>query len=145
MKLKIKKIAGLTLLLILSFQSVKAQLFQTRAAIINEFGNDYTTGLTDDGETKYITYEKTLNTKVSGSFTQTRVFYFTTLDGGTEFCFMWKIIDPSSETNSNVAFYKSKYVEVDYMQWKDYEKSVIYDIVVKDGLCIISAWFDNTK
>jgi hypothetical protein len=67
------------------------------------------------------------------------------LDDGSEICYLWKIIEPSSETNSNVAHYKSKFVETDYMQWKDYERNIIYDIVVKDGICIITAWWDNKK
>ena len=144
MKSKIKLILGLTFLLCLCSQSIKAQIFQTRAEIIKDKGYGYTAGVADDG-TKYIYYENELNTNASGNYTQRRVIYFTKLDDGTEICFSWKILEPSSETNSNVAYYKSKYVEVAYMQWKDYERNIIYDIVVKDGLCIITAWWDNKK
>jgi hypothetical protein len=142
MKSKIKTILGLTFLF--GLQTAKAQLFQSRSDIISKDGYGYTTGVTDDG-TKYIRYDKEKNTKASGSYTQVKVIYFTKLDDGSEICYLWKIIEPSSETNSNVAHYKSKFVETDYMQWKDYERNIIYDIVVKDGICIITAWWDNKK
>lgn len=140
----IKTFVGLTVLFFFGLQTAKAQLFQTRSEIIKDKGYNYTTGVTDDG-TKYIRYDKEMNTKASGSYTQAKVIYFTKLDDGREICYMWKILEPSSETNSNVAYYKSKFVETAYMQWKDYEINVIYDIVVKDGVCVITAWYDNKK
>ncbi len=140
-----KLIAGLTLLLCLSSRSIKAQIFQTRAEIIKEKGYGYTAGVTDDDGTKYIYYDDELNTNASGKYTRRKVMYFMNLDNGSEICYMWKIIEPSSETNSNVAYFKSNFVEVAYMQWKDYEYNIIYDMVVKDGLCIISAWCDLEK
>jgi|JI61114DRNA_FD_contig_81_890724_length_643_multi_2_in_0_out_0_1 hypothetical protein len=144
MKSKMKLIVGLTFLLCLGTQPIKAQLFQTRADIIKEEGYGYSTGVTDDG-TKYIYYDKEQNTNASGNYTQRKIMYFMNLDNGSEICYLWKILEPSSETNSNVAFFKSKYVEVAYMQWKDYELNIIYDIVVEDGICIITAWWDNKK
>lgn len=144
MQTKIKTIVGLTVFFLFGFQTARAQLFQTRSDIISKEGYGYTIGVTDDG-TKYIRYDKEMNTKASGSYTQAKVIYFTKLDDGREICYMWKILEPSSETNSNVAYYKSKFVETAYMQWKDYEINVIYDIVVKDGICVITAWYDNKK
>jgi len=144
MKSKIKLIVGLTFLLCLGSQTIKAQIFQTRADIIKENGYGYTSGVTDDG-TKYIYYDKELNTNASGKYTQRKVIFFMKLDNGSEICYMWKILEPSSETNSNVAYYKSKFVEIAYMQWKDYEINIIYDIVVEDGICVITAWWDNKK
>lgn len=144
MQTKIKTILGLTALFFFGLQTAKAQLFQTRSDIISENGYGYTTGVTDDG-TKYIRYDKEMNTRASGKYTQAKVIYFTKLDDGREICYLWKILEPSSETNTNVAYYKSKYVETAYMQWKDYEHSIIYDIVVKDDICVITAWYDNKK
>ena len=144
MKLKIQTIIGFTFFLILNTIQVKAQLSESRSDIIKEKGYSYKSGITNDG-VKYITYDKKVNTNASGSYTQTKGFYFTKLDDGAEICYMTKIIEPSSETNSNVSYLKNKFVEVDYMQWKDYENGIIYDIVVKDGLCITSAWRDNKK
>lgn len=144
MNSKIKSIVGLTILLFLGSQPIKAQLLQTRADIIKINGYGYTSGVTDGG-TKYITYEKQMNTNASGNYTQVKAIYFTKLDNGSEICYMWKIIEPSSETNSNVSLLKKDFVEIAYMQWKDYEKNIIYDIDVKDGLCIITAWWDVEK
>jgi hypothetical protein len=144
MKSNIKQILGLIVFIVLTSLNAKAQLFQTRSEIIKDKGYNYTTGITDDG-TKYIRYDTETRTNASGNYTMTKVMYFMNLDNGKEICYMWKILEPSSETNSNVAYYKSKYVEVAYMQWKDYENNVIYDIVSKDGICIITAWWDNKK
>jgi hypothetical protein len=144
MKFEIKSIVGLTIFLLLCSLSIKAQLFQTRSIIIEEYGHEYTTGVTDDG-TKYIVYDKRLFTNASGTYTQTKAIYFTILENGSEICYMWKILEPSSETNTNVTLFKSKFVEIDYLQWKDYETNIIYDIDVKDELCIITAWWDNKK
>lgn len=144
MKQKIKIIIDPIFLLFLSINSVKAQLSQTRSDIIKEKVYNFKSGITKDG-VKYITYDKRLNTNASGGYIQTKGFYFTKLDDETEICYMTRIVEPSSETNSNVFYFKSKLVEVDYMQWKDYENRIIYDVVVKDGLCIISAWGDNKK
>ena len=140
--MKSNTIVGLTAFLFLDLQTIKAQIFQNRADVINKNGYDYTSRVTDNG-IKYITYDRKMNTKASGSYTQTKAIYFTKLDNGTEICYMWKIIEPSSETNSNVASYKSRLVEIAYMQWKDYEKSIIYDIVVKDGFCLVTARGDD--
>lgn len=144
MKSKNKLILVLTIFLCLGIQTTKAQIFQTRADIIKENGNGYRSGEADDG-TKYIYYEKELNTKASGNYTQRKVMYFMKLHNGSEICYMTKILEPSSETNSNVSFFKNKFVEISYMQWKDYVTSIIYDMVVEDGVCIITAWWDNKK
>lgn len=144
MKSKIKSIFVLTNLLLLGFHPIKAQLLQTRADIIKENGYGYTSGITDDG-TKYITYETKVKTNASGNYTRVKAIYFTKLDNGTEICYMWKILEPSSETNSNVALFKKDFVEISYMRWKDYEHNIIYDIEVKDGICIITAWWDIEK
>lgn len=140
----LRVIAGLSFLLLVGLNFVNAQILQTRSEIIQNEGWDYTSGVADDG-TKYIYYSKTVYTQASGEYVQGRAFYFITLDDGSEVCFMKKIVEPSSETNPNVAYLKSKLVEVGYMQWKDYENSIIYDVEVEDGLCIIMAWYDNKK
>ena len=67
------------------------------------------------------------------------------MEDGKQICNMWKILEPSSETNSTVSFLKDKYVEVDYMQWKDYETEILYDVEVEDEVCIVTAVYDDTK
>lgn len=122
-----------------------AQLLQTRSAIIKELGYlgyGYKTGISDDG-INYIYYDKEMNTIASGKYIQRKIMYFTKLDDGSEVCYLWKIIEPSSETNTNVANYRKKFVQIGHMQWKDYEINVMYEIIVKDGYCLILAWYDD--
>lgn len=123
---------------------MKAQLFQTREDIINEFGPEYGTGVTDEGN-NYIFYHKKVRTDASGIYIQTQAIYFVKHADGTEVCYKWKIFEPSSETNSNVAQCKSKFVEIGDMRWKDYENSIIYDIYVEDETCIITSLGDKKK
>jgi len=132
------------ILLILSFSiTTKAQLYQKRADIIEDLGDNFTADSTDDG-TKYILYEKEYTTDASGTYTRNKIIYFVELEDGTEICNMWKIIEPSSETNSNVKYFRNQdYVFLGSMQWKDYESSILYDIIVKDGFCIITAIYDD--
>jgi hypothetical protein len=140
---KFKKIIGLTLFLLFNIKAT-SQIFQHRADVIKEKGDDYITGETSDG-IKYISYDKKTTTKASGEHIQTKAIYFQKREDGVEFCTGWKVIEPISETNSIIAYYKGKFVEIAYMQFKDYEINVIYDVVVKDDFCIITATWDNTK
>ena len=143
MKKTISRILILGVILIISNQQSFGQILQTRSDIIKEYGYDYESGTAVDGtNTKYIVYKKEITTEQSGSYTQRKVIYFSTLDDGTEICNFWKILEPSSETNSNVAYFKKNMVEVDYMKWKDYETGILYKIEVEVGLCIITAWYD---
>jgi hypothetical protein len=144
MQTKIWKTLVLGTILIIASHESFGQIGQIRSDIIKEEGFNYESGTADDG-TKYIAYEKEFTTEQSGTYTQYKVIYFMTLDDGTEFCHYWKILEPSSETNPNVAYFKKNLVEVDYMKWKDYESGVIYTIDVEDGLCIITAWYDIEK
>lgn len=137
-----------TILLLLLFTSAyyaNAQIGMEKDDILKEYGYDYESGTTDDG-TKYIVYKKDYETNASGKYEQHKAIYFVNLENGKEICNMWKILEPSSETNTNVSYFKKKgYVEVDYMQWKDYENSILYDINVDDGICIITAIYDSEK
>ena len=121
-----------------------AQIYKTESNIIEELGAPDETGVTDDGK-EYIVYKKELETKASGEYTRHKVMYFAKLEDGTEICDMWKIFEPSTETNSFVSYFKDTFVEVDYMQWKDYETEILYDVEVEDKICIVTAVFDNSK
>lgn len=129
------------LILLLSSQHTQGQIFQTKSEIIKESGYDYESGTTNDG-VEYILYEKRYNSEQSGNFTQHIIAYFTTQDTKEEICDFYRLIEPSSETNSNVAFLKKNMVEIDYMKWKDYENNVIYQIEIEDGLCVTVIWYD---
>jgi hypothetical protein len=123
--------------------NIQAQIYQEKEEIIKEL-DSYESGVADDGS-EYIYFDKELKTKASGEYTRTKVIYFVELEDGTKICNMWKILEPSSETNSSVAIFKNKYVEVDYMQWKDYENEILYDVEVDEKVCIVTAVYDNTK
>lgn len=122
--------------------SSNAQILQSRSEIIKERGYDYESGVTDSG-TKYIYYDEETSTEQSGSYIRRKVFYFASLDDGTEYCQYWKILEPASETNPNVAYFKKRMVEVGKMKWKDYETNVLYTIEVAEGFCVITAWYDT--
>jgi hypothetical protein len=145
MKNNYLKITILFLTLFVFTISVKAQLLQTKADIIKDEGYDYESGTTDDGS-DYIVYKKDYETDASGKYTRHKVIYFVKLESGKVICNMWKIFEPASETNANVAYFKKQgYVDVDYMQWKDYENNIIYDIRVEDDICIITSVYDSKK
>lgn len=144
MQNKIWKTLVIGVILIGSIQHSFGQIGHSRSEIIKEKGYDYESGTTDDG-TKYISYEEDVTTEQSGTYTQLKVIYFITTDDGTETCVGYRILEPSSETNTNVALLKKSFVEIDYMKWKDYEKEIIYTIEVKEGVCILTASFDFEK
>lgn len=132
------------LFFILGSKESQAQIFQNKNDILKELGTPDDRGVSDDG-LNYIVYEEDFNTKASGEYTRHKVIYFVEMEDGKQICNMWKILEPSSETNSTVSFLKDKYVEVDYMQWKDYETEILYDVEVEDEVCIVTAVYDDTK
>lgn len=131
------------LFLNLSILSIQAQIFQPKEDVIKEL-ESYESGVADDGS-EYIYFDSEIKTEASGVYTRRKVVYFVELEGGDKICNMWKILEPSSETNSTVGYFKKKYVEVDYMQWKDYENEILYNVKVEDDLCIVTAQFNNSK
>lgn len=144
MKKHIIHFSTFILLFTISSQTVFAQIGQTRADIIEDKGTNYEAGITDDG-TKYIVYKKVFTTEPSGTFTRHKVIYFIILDNGKEVCHIWKHLEPASETNTNVAYFKKNMVEIDYMTWKDYETNIIYEIKVDEGLCVTTVSYDFDK
>ena len=142
--ISLKKTA-LPIVFFLAAFSSKAQLLMKKTDVIEEYGDDYKTGTTDDG-INYIFYEKELETAASGKFIQERVIYLLELDNGKKICSMWEIFQPSSETNSVVKHLKNQgLVEIGSMQWKDYETNTLYDVKVDEGLCIVTATYDEDK
>jgi hypothetical protein len=67
--------------------------------------------------------------------------YFINLNG-KEVCNFWRVLEPASQTNFNVKYYKANFVELEPMKWKDYERKIIYTMEVKDGICVILASLD---
>lgn len=119
----------------------KAQLLTDREEIIKEYGTNYKTGVTDGQKVNYISYLNKIKRESNYTFDQLKVMYFINLNG-KEVCNFWRILEPASETNFNVKYYKANFVELEPMKWKDYEKNIIYTIEVKDGICVILASLD---
>ncbi|WP_159039982.1 hypothetical protein [Christiangramia fulva] len=138
-----KKLLTILIFSSISFLNVQAQIFQKKEEIIKDL-ESYESGVADDGS-EYIYFDKEFNTKSSGEYTRRKVIYFVELDDGTKICNMWKILEPSSETNSFVSYFKDNFVEVDYMQWKDYETEILYAVKVDEKVCIVTAVYNNTK
>lgn len=124
---------------------VHAQIHQEKSVILKAEGSSYESGSGAEG-TEYIIYKKDYNSDEDDEYIVHKVYYFVELETGTEVCYMWKIFTPSSETNAHVAFFKEQaYIEVGYMQWKDYENNTLYDVKVEDNSCIITAIYDDSK
>ncbi len=143
MKTKIKKTAGLIIIIFLGLNSVNAQLNISRADIINEKGHNYTSGTTEKG-VRFITYENERQTKASGKYTQMEIYFFGILYGGTEIANKMVIIEPATETNTYVNFFRSIHVEIGYRQWKDSElENLTYKIEMKGEYCLIIIEYIN--
>ena len=120
---------------------LQSQIFKSMQDIISDKGYDYKLGTTDSG-LKRLTYSKSYTTTASGTYNQLIVYYFMTLESGQEICQGFQIVEPSTETNSDVIELNSKMVKIGYLKWEDYETNYIYQITVTDGLCIISVKYD---
>lgn len=140
MHLLFKLFLGIVFLQLVTSKYVNAQIFNTRADIINEHGKAYTAGVSEDGF-KYLIYVKNVRTKSGRSYDQTTVYYFVTAKDKTEICHRWKKVVPSSETNIWVKALKESYVELSDTMWKDYENNIVYGMDVKNGSCIVQAEF----
>src|ERR1035437_7983974 len=102
-----KQIATLSLILFVGLQTVHAQLGNSRSEITGKFGtNFYKNGTSKQGE-PYIVYKIQDSTATSGSFTERVCFYFTKSDDGTEYCNEQLILDPLSELNYWVEYYRA--------------------------------------
>lgn len=130
--------------LLLSFQqNVNAQILQTKSEILKDYGEPFSEGVTKSGE-NYLFYKIPVTTKNSGTYEQRRVIFLKKGDDGTETCYRWKIIEPSSETIYNVSAFSRDLVEIGEFQWKDYGKGIIYEVKEVKGVCKITAWYDNS-
>ena len=130
------------LLLLLQLAAVSAaypQIMQTLKQVIDTkgaiHGSGYTEADSNGFSLYYITFETQMETVHSGKYTETRAFYFTEKKPDA-ICFMWKIIEPISEVNSNVKYYNLHMVKLDDLKWKDYQTGLVYSITLNDGLCI---------
>ena len=133
------------ILQLIAVSTVYPQIMKTMKEVIDSKGaisdSDFTEPDNDGFKLFYISYEKQMETVHSGKYTEIRVFYFTEKKQDA-LCVMWKIIEPSSEINTNVKFYNLHMVKKDNLTWKDYETGLIYSIVLKDGFCVTTCTID---
>lgn len=142
MKAKLKILLGVGLLFLLFQQTAEAQILQSKIEILKNYGEPFSEGVTKGGE-NYLFYKIPVTTKNSGTYEQRRVMFFKKGEDGTETCYRWKIIEPSSETIYNVSAFSRDLVQIGDMQWKDYGKGIIYEVKEVKGVCKITAWYDN--
>jgi hypothetical protein len=138
-----KKIIAFIMLTFVSVIKVNAQLLATKTEVIENLGPYDFVGVPDDSgyDTNYFAYSKNITRDKTVSFKQMKMIYFKEINS-LEICYMWVIIEPVSQTNFNVKNFKSKFVEIDKMKWKDYEHNTVYSIDISKGVCGITAYYD---
>ena len=141
MKTKIQLFIGITLLFFMFNLESSAQILQTKSEIIKTYGTPFSAGITEDGE-HYLFYKIPVTTANSGTYLQRRVMYFNG-ENADDTCYKWKIIEPSSETRFNISSFKENLVQTGDMEWKDYGKGIVYKVKEFNGLCKITASYDN--
>ena len=142
MKAIYKFLSAIGFLFFFCFQTADAQIFQTRSEIIETHGTPFYAGVTDKGE-NYLFYKIPITTESSDTYHQRRILYFKKSQDGTETCYKWKILEPSTETKLNATSFKENLVQVDQNTWKDYGKGIVYEMEVNNRVCSITAWYDN--
>jgi len=120
---------------------VSSQVTQSYSQCLTQYGSPTGTGLTDNGNF-YCYYDEQYRTVQSGTYTHRKALYFMTINN-VSICYSWRIYEPSSETNTNIIFYNSQFVTIGNLRWKDYTTGLIYDISMRDGLCVTEVWLDN--
>lgn len=118
--------------LLLTTLAVSAQIGVSKSKIIQN-NSDYILDVTEDG-TEYITYVVEFD-----NYDRRVACYLTNKEDDEEqICYRVAFIEPSSETNNWVKYFnKENFVKLDGMTWKDYEHSMLYEVVVKDGSCLV--------
>lgn len=142
MKKDFTRFLGIGLLFLIFSQAADAQILQTRSEIIETYGTPFHSGISESGE-NYLYYKFPVTTKNSGTYHQRRVLFFKKFNNGAEMCYKWKILEPSSEIKSNVSSFTRNLVQIGDMEWKDYGKGIVYNVETVNGVCSITAWYDN--
>jgi hypothetical protein len=132
-----KKIIALFILISLS-KTTFSQIGSTKSQIINEHKN-YTMEKTNEG-IDYISFDVEFE-----NYNQSVACYLTEKEEGKEqFCYRVLMIEPSTETNNWIKFFNEQnFVKLEGMTWKDYEHSIVYEITVQEGVCLVVKYFDT--
>lgn len=142
MKTKFQFITGVALMFLFLIPGAQAQILQEKSDVIKEYGEPFSAGVTKSGE-NYLFYKMPVTTRASGTYNQGRVLYFKTFSDGSEVCYKFKVVEPTSETIYNVTSFTRDLVQIEDMQWKDYAKGIVYNIKEVKGVCLITAEYDN--
>ncbi|MBI3500973.1 MAG: hypothetical protein HY063_04185 [Bacteroidetes bacterium] len=135
-----KNILLLPLLLFYGLPLVNAQVGYTRSDITARFGTAYyKTGTSAIGE-PYVIYKTQDSTAASGIFIKTMGFYFKKSDDGTEYCNEQLIMEPLSELQKWVEYYKSKYKQISKKEFKDETNKIIFRVSIIDNQCAVRIW-----
>lgn len=141
MKTRTQIFIGITLLFFMFSFEINAQILQTRSELIETYGTPFSASITEEGE-HYLFYKIPVTTANSGTYLQRKVLYFKG-DGADATCYKWKIIEPSSETRSNISSFKENLVQTGDMEWKDHGKGIVYKVKEFNGVCKITASYDS--
>jgi len=119
-----------------------AQIGQSRADIIAKYGPNTGAGVSDDGEA-YIVYETEFTSERYGAYKQAKAIYFTEMSDGRQLCTRWLLIDPAYMINTWVKLLNKAFVKVGSMEWKDLKNPICYTLEIKEGFCLLKAYFDQ--
>lgn len=142
MKTNFKISLGIGLMFLIFTQSIEAQILQTRSEILETYGTPFCSGTSENDES-YLFYKIPVTTEASGTYKQRKVFLFKKSDSGEEICYKFKILEPASETIYNEISFNRNLVETGEKQWKDYSRGIVYRLEEKNGICEITARYDN--
>lgn len=142
MKTSLRYIFIICFLFLIFGQSAEAQILQTRSEVLSAHGTPFSEGVSESGE-NYLFYKTPVKTKASGEYEQRKVLFFKKFKDGNETCYKWQILEPSSETKHNMLSFTRNLVQTGDMQWKDYAKGIVYSMELVNGVCAITAQYDE--
>lgn len=142
MKTHFKLLLATGLLFFIFIAGINAQILQTQEEIIETYGEPFSSGISKQGE-KYLFYKIPVTTEASGTYNQGWVLYLKTLSSGSEVCYKFKIVEPTSETIYNINAFNRDLVQADDMKWKDHARGITYTVKEVKGVCLITAEYNN--
>jgi hypothetical protein len=120
-----------------------AQIFETRANIINEYGMPFSEGETEIHT--YIVYNIEYRTEGYEPFNRMKVYYFFPSEG-EEICYAYKVYDPISHMENTIDYLNKHLTRISDVKWRDPETSYVYSISTYDDFCILTVrWVGDEK
>ncbi len=142
MKKKFQFIVGIAIMFLFLIPGADAQILQTQEEIIETYGEPFSSGISKQGE-NYLFYKIPVTTEASGTYNQGWVLYIKTFSNGSEICYKFKIVEPTSETIYNINSFNRDLVQTDDMKWKDHARGITYTVKEVKGVCLITAEYEN--